>query len=64
MSQQCVAKAIQARFEGPEVAQIESWRRKQESIPPLAEALRTLVKRGLASESDEQQSSGAREHAA
>jgi hypothetical protein len=48
------AKAIQARFEGPEVAQIESWRRKQESIPPLAEALRTLVKRGLASESDQQ----------
>jgi len=67
MSQKCAAKSIQARFPGSEFAQIQNWRRAQPELPPLAEALRTLVKRGLgvsASESDEQQSSGTREHAA
>jgi hypothetical protein len=47
MSQKPTAKAIQARFPGSEFAQIENWRRAQPEIPPLAEALRTLVKRGL-----------------
>jgi hypothetical protein len=32
---------------GPEVAQIENWRRAQPEIPQLAEALRQLVKLGL-----------------
>jgi hypothetical protein len=48
-------KAIQAWFDGREVAEIDRWRRQQDGIPALAEAMRTLVKRGLAAtESDEQ----------
>jgi hypothetical protein len=54
MSQQRVKKAIQAWFDGPEVAEIDQWRRRQNEIPPLAEAMRVLVKHGLAAnESDE-----------
>jgi hypothetical protein len=47
MSQKPAATAIQARFPGPEFEQIQDWRRRQAKIPPLAEAVRTLVKRGL-----------------
>jgi hypothetical protein len=43
-------KAIQAWFDGPEVAEIDRWRRAQDEIPALAEAMRILVKRGLATE--------------
>ncbi len=56
MSQKPAATAIQSRFPGPEFEQIQNWRRAQPKIPPLAEAVRTLVKRGLgvpASESAE-----------
>jgi hypothetical protein len=48
MPQQRVKKAIQAWFDGPEVAEIDQWRRQQDEIPNLAEAMRVLVKRGLA----------------
>jgi hypothetical protein len=51
MSQQ--KRAYQAWFDGPEVAQIDRWRRQQDEIPSIADALRTLVKRGLAATSDE-----------
>jgi hypothetical protein len=50
MSQKPAATAIQSRFPGPEYEQIQDWRRRQAKIPPLAEAVRTLVKRGLARE--------------
>ena len=53
MSQQRVKKAIQAWFDGPEVAEIDRWRRQQDEIPPLAEAMRVLVRRGLAATEDE-----------
>jgi hypothetical protein len=39
--------AVQARFDGPDFARIEDWRRAQPKIPPLSEAVRILVKRGL-----------------
>src|SRR5690242_12377411 len=56
MSQQHAKKAIQAWFDGPEVAEIDRWRREQIEIPPLAEAMRVLVRRGLAaSDTDEEQ---------
>jgi hypothetical protein len=42
--------AIQARFDGPDFARIENWRRLQPKIPPLAETVRMLVKRGLDAE--------------
>lgn len=42
--------AIQARFDGPDFARIEDWRRSQTRIPPLAETVRMLVKRGLDAE--------------
>ena len=49
MSQQHPAKkAIQAWFDRPEVEEIDNWRRAQPEIPNLAEAMRVLVKRGLA----------------
>lgn len=49
-------RAIQAWFNGPEVAEIDRWRRQQSEIPALAEAMRVLVRRGLAvSESNEEQ---------
>lgn len=41
------ATAIQTRFDGPDFARIEDWRRSQVKIPPLAETVRMLVKRGL-----------------
>jgi hypothetical protein len=53
MSQR-VKKAIQAWFDGPEVAQIDKWRRQQNEIPPLAEAMRVLVRRGLAATGSEE----------
>jgi hypothetical protein len=43
-------KAIQGRFDGPDVEQIDRWRREQREIPSRADALRTLVRRGLESE--------------
>jgi hypothetical protein len=59
MSQQRVKKAIQAWFDGPEVAEIDEWRRQQSEIPPLAEAMRVLVKRGLAATEGEKQGQAA-----
>ena len=41
------ATAIQTRFDGPDFARIEDWRRSQTRIPPLAETVRMLVKRAL-----------------
>jgi len=41
------ATAIQTRFDWPDFARIEDWRRSQARIPPLAETVRMLVKRGL-----------------
>ena len=52
-------RAYQAWFDGPEVAQIDRWRRQQDEIPSIADALRTLVKRGLAATSDEKKSQAA-----
>ncbi|MEH2547143.1 hypothetical protein V1283_003788 [Bradyrhizobium sp. AZCC 2262] len=43
-------KACQAWFDEPEIAQIDHWRRRQAVIPTIAEAMRVLVKRGLAAE--------------
>lgn len=40
-------KAIQAWFNGPEVAEIDRWRRAQDEIPSLADAMRQLVRRGI-----------------
>jgi hypothetical protein len=58
--QQRRKRAIQAWFDGPEVAQIDRWRRDQDEIPSIAEAMRTLVKRGLAAAgSDEKQGQAA-----
>ena len=42
-----MSQAIQGRFTDPDVEQIDDWRRGQRSIPSRADALRTLVKRGL-----------------
>jgi len=39
--------AIQCRFDEPDFALIEDWRRAQPKIPALAETVRRLVKRGL-----------------
>lgn len=61
MSRKTALTAIQARFPEPEFEKIEDWRRAQPKIPPLAEAVRTLVKSGLealASEPDQQPLSG------
>lgn len=52
------AVAATTRFPQSEFDAVENWRRAQRKIPPLAEALRVLVKRGLAATEDE------REHAA
>jgi hypothetical protein len=38
---------IQARFNGPDFARIEDWRRLQPKIPTLTETVRKLVKLGL-----------------
>jgi hypothetical protein len=54
-------KAIQAWFSGTEVEQIDQWRRQQDEIPQLAEAMRMLVRRGLAASA---RSDKAREHRA
>jgi hypothetical protein len=51
MSQKREKKACQAWFDGPEIAQIDRWRRQQDEIPSIADAMRTLVKRGLAASS-------------
>ena len=42
--------AIQARFGGALFERIEEWRRTQRRIPPLADTVRFLVKRGLDAE--------------
>lgn len=58
-------RAIQARFPTGEFEQIENWRRAQPQIPNLADAMRTLVLRGLTmGETDEKRVSGMKEHAA
>jgi hypothetical protein len=41
------SRALQGRFSGPDVDEIDDWRRAQPEIPSRADALRTLVKRGL-----------------
>ena len=46
--------AIQARFSEPELDEIENWRRAQRKIPPLAHAVRALVRRGLKAVQDDQ----------
>ena len=43
-----MSQAIQGRFTDPDVEEIDNWRRAQREIPSRADALRTLVKRGLA----------------
>jgi len=48
MSELQKKKACQAWFDGPEVAEINRFRRDQDEIPTIAEAIRVLVKRGLA----------------
>jgi hypothetical protein len=53
--------AIQARFPEPELEQIENWRRAQRKIPPLAHAVRALVRRGLRAAQDEQSEEGQRQ---
>lgn len=40
--------AIQVRVSGSLREQVENWRRSQEKIPPLSQALRLLLERALA----------------
>ena len=47
MTQDARPTAIQARFSASELEAIENWRRAQPRIPPLAGAMRTLVRLGL-----------------
>jgi hypothetical protein len=44
--------AIHARVREPLYGAVEGWRRRQKKIPPLAEAVRQLIKRGLAAEAE------------
>lgn len=54
------AVAATTRFLQSEFDAVENWRRSQRRIPPLAEALRVLVRRGLAAtEGDEEQEQAA-----
>jgi hypothetical protein len=54
MQREKKAKAYQAWFDEPDISKIERWRREQPVIPSIADAMRTLVKLGLATtESDE-----------
>jgi hypothetical protein len=53
-----------AKFKEPEFELIENWRRAQPRIPPLSEAVRRLVFRGLEAEAAEQRSSGGKGKAA
>lgn len=46
-------KPLQAWFDAPELALIDRWRREQPVIPSIADAMRTLVRRGLAATSDD-----------
>jgi hypothetical protein len=64
MAQKTAATAIQARFPRPEFELLENWRRGQPRIPPLSEAVRTLVLRGLGASEAEQQSSTTKGQAA
>jgi hypothetical protein len=50
-------KILQARFARAEIEWIENWRREQRQIPNVAEALRTLVFRGLGLETEEPRTS-------
>jgi hypothetical protein len=45
-----MSQAIQGRFTDPDVEEIDNWRRARREIPSRADALRTLVKRGLESD--------------
>jgi hypothetical protein len=48
--------AIQAHFSHCQFEAIDNWRRSQRHIPPLAEAMRTLVQMGLdAAQSEEEE---------
>jgi len=58
MSQQQHGKrAFQAWFDKPEIERIDCWRRQQDVIPTIAEAMRELVKRGLAATASEAKAS-------
>jgi hypothetical protein len=48
MKQDDSAMAGTARFSRGDFEAIENWRRAQPKIPPFAEALRVLVRAGLA----------------
>jgi len=48
MDQDSNAMAGTTRFSRGDFAAIENWRRAQPKIPPFAEALRVLVRAGLA----------------
>ena len=48
MAQQ--GKRLMTWFDGPEVAEINKFRRNQEEIPSLAAAIRMLTKLGIESE--------------
>jgi hypothetical protein len=48
MAQQ--GKRLMTWFDGPEVAEINKFRRRQEEIPSLAAAIRMLVQFGIESE--------------
>jgi hypothetical protein len=43
-----LSRAILGRFDAPDVGEIDNWRRAQAEIPSRADALRTLVRLGLA----------------
>jgi hypothetical protein len=61
-----MAKTIPAtaKFKEPEFELIENWRRAQPRIPALSEAMRTLIRRGLEAEAEEQRSSSGKGKAA
>jgi hypothetical protein len=40
-------RAVQAWFDGPEIARIDEWRRKQPEVPTWSAAMRELAARGL-----------------
>jgi hypothetical protein len=38
---------VGARWHGPELAEIDNWRRREDDLPSRAEAIRRLVRAGL-----------------
>ena len=45
-------KSIHTQFDGPEIEQLENWRRAQPKIPSQAAAVRTFVIRGMKASTD------------